>query len=154
MDLPVIRTLRHKRQKAFSNADQLLWRNYRNKVKIEITKNKKSFYDDKVKHLKHEDSRKWWPLVNRLSGRSDKLKPLIIEKDGSVLSNFELAEHLNEFFVSVNAGISNLPSFLPASEPPPVISHVEVYKKLVKINPCKASGADNPAWEVPSRLLP
>ena len=70
------------------------------------------------------------------------------------MTDFELAEHLNKFFLSVNADIplldiSNLPSFLPASEPPPVISHVQVCKKLVKINSCKASVPD----KLPARIL-
>lgn len=116
----VIKSLIQKRQKAFNNADPVLWRHYRNKVKVEIAKCKKSFYNDKVKHLTNEDCRKWWRFMNRLSGRSDKSQSFTNEKDGSVLIDFELAEHLNKFFLSVNAdipplNISNL-TIIPTSE--------------------------------------
>jgi hypothetical protein len=47
-----IKSLIQKRQNAFNNNDPVLWRHYKNKVKKEITKRKKVFYEDKVKHLK------------------------------------------------------------------------------------------------------
>ena len=92
--------------------------------------------------------------MNSLSGRRNKSQPFTIEKDGSALTDFELAEHLNTFFLSVNEDISSLdinsiPAFLPAEEPLPNISEIEVYSKLAKINPYKASGPDN----IPAPIL-
>jgi hypothetical protein len=149
-----IKSLIQKRQNAFNNNDPVLWRHYKNKVKKEITKRKKVFYEDKVKHLKNEDCRKWWRFVNSLSGRRNKSQPFTIEKDGSALTDFELAEHLNTFFLSVNEDISPLdinstPAFLPAEERLPKISEIEAYSKLAKINPYKASGPYN----IPARIL-
>ena len=83
--------------------------------------------------------------MNSLSGRRNKSQPFTIEKD---------AEHLNTFFLSVNEDIfpldiNSIPAFLPVEEPLPNISEIEVYSKLAKINPYKASGPDN----IPTRIL-
>ena len=88
-----IKSLIRKRQKTFNNHDPVLWRHYKNKVKKEISKRKKAFYEDRIKHLKNEDCRKWWRSVNSLSGRRNKSQTLTIEKGGSALTDFELAEH-------------------------------------------------------------
>ena len=47
---PAIKKLVYARQKAFHDGDPRLWRYFRNRVKFEITRNKKSFYSEKVKH--------------------------------------------------------------------------------------------------------
>ena len=141
-----IKSLIWKRQKAFNNHDPVLLRHFKNKVKKEISKRKKAFYEDRIKHLKNEDCRKWWRFVNSLSERRNKSQTLTIEKGGSVLTDFELAEHLNMFFLSVNEDIpppppfdiNCIPTFLPAEEPLAKIAEIEVYKKLAKISPYKS----------------
>lgn len=89
-----------------------------------------------------------------MSGRCNNAAPISIEKNGSVLTDSELAEELNNFFLSVNADIPALdlcylPSFLPATEPLPIIQPYEVCKKIAMLNSCKATGPD----KIPSRIL-
>jgi hypothetical protein len=132
-------------------------KSYGGTIKTRLRKklpNARKYFTKILMHLKNEDCRKWWRFVNSLSGRRDKSQPFTIEKDGSALTDFELAEHLNTFFLSVNEDISSLdinsiPAFLPAEEPLPKISEIEVYRKLAKINPYKASGPDN----IPAPIL-
>ena len=103
-------------------------------MKLEIAKIKKSFYNNKVKHLKNEDCTKWWRFVTGYPvNYSNKRQPFTIKKNGtiSVLTNFELAKHLNTFFLTVNVyifppEISNLPAYLPTKEPLAEISDTEV----------------------------
>ena len=71
-----------------------------------------------------------------------------------VLSEGELAESLNDYFVSVASDtppldISSLPTFLPAAVPPPTVHPHEVCGKLLKRQTNKAMGPDN----IPSRIL-
>ena len=54
---------------------------------------------------------------------------------------------VNEVIPSLD--INCIPTFLPAEEPLPKIAEFEVYKKLAKISPYKASGPDN----IPARIL-
>ena len=92
-----------------------------------------------------------------MSGRSEKSRHLLLERDGKTLSDPELANALNNFFTSVSSDIPPLDlSLLPAFPPPlptgdtlPMVQPYEVYKKLTSIKPHKAHGPDN----IPSRIF-
>ena len=107
-----------------------------------------------MQHLKKDDCRKWWSVVNAMSGRSRKDRQFSLQRDGVPLTQQELADSLNAFYASVNADIppldvATLPSFLPSNQPVPSIQPHEVCKKLLSINPSKAHGPDN----IPCRVL-
>ena len=133
---PAIKLLIQDRQKAFHSQNISLWRSLKYKVQQEITARKKSFYKNKVQHLRKNDHcRKWWNVVNRMSGRSEKTSHFSLERDGRTLSQQELVNTLNEFYVSVNADIpalnaTTLPAFLPTADCAPTVQPYEVCKKL------------------------
>ena len=70
------------RQKAYHYGKGAKWRELRNKLSEQINNRKKSFYAEKDKNLKNTDPRKWWNLVNRLSGKSSNTLTLTYEADG------------------------------------------------------------------------
>ena len=119
-----------------------------------INQRKKDFYQEKVQHLRTSDPRKWWNIVNKISGKSSNSTSISYEDEaGNVISGANLAMRLNKFYISVTSDISPLdasmlPAFLPAQEELPVIRPSEVYKKLLNISPFKAIGPD----EVPNRI--
>ena len=118
---PAIKTLIRDRQKAFHSRNNPLWLSLRRKVQYEIRERKKSFYKNKVQHLRNTDSRRWWKMVNKMSGKPEKTKHFSLERNGETLNDEQLASALNEFYVSVNADIPTfdvnlLPAFLPAND--------------------------------------
>ncbi len=81
--------------------------------------------------MRKDDVRQWWHTINTMSGRAKSQPQFTIERDGQLLSEGELAESLNDYFVSVAndippLDISSLPTFLPAAVPPPTIHPHEV----------------------------
>jgi hypothetical protein len=79
-----------------------------------------------ITELKYNILRKTWLVVNKLSGRSQKDTKLAFVKDGKLLSDLELANNLNKFYISVNADIppldmTTLPTYLPAVDQVPYI---------------------------------
>ena len=66
---PSLKQLINKRQRAFHSGDRDLWRHYRSKVKKEILLKKRSFYSNKVQHLKSCNSKKWWDSFKLISGK-------------------------------------------------------------------------------------
>ena len=149
-----IKKLINDRQRAFHSGDVLQWRTLKYKVQTEIAVRKKEYYRTKVQHLKKDDCRKWWQVVNKLSDRSQKCTKLTFEKDGELLSDLELANNLNKFYISVNADIppldiTTLPAYLPAVDQVPYIEPHEVCEKFLVVNSSKTCGPDN----IPGRLL-
>ena len=53
----------------------------RTRVRDEIAARKKAFYSEKVSYLKNTDPRKWWSLVNKLSGKSNGTSAISYEVD-------------------------------------------------------------------------
>lgn len=89
-----------------------------------------------------------------MSGRSEKPSLISLERDGKIMSQQELVNSLNRFYVSVNADIppldSNLlPAFLPAEAEAPFVQPHKVCKMLLAIKASKAHGPDN----VPCRIV-
>ena len=145
---PSIKKLIKDRQKAFHNHNIPLWKSLRYKVQEEIKQRKKSFYKKKVQHLKSSDSRKWWKIINKMSGKPETTKPFTLERDGEILNNLQASNALNEFYTSVNADIppldvNLLPRFLPSNESVPAVECYQVCKKLQTVHSFKAPGPDN-----------
>jgi hypothetical protein len=123
------------------------------KVQHEINARKISYYKTKVQHLKKDDCRMWWKIVNKMAGKSGK-NSFSLEHGGRTLDQSELVRALNVFYASVNSDIpplnlAALPAFLPAEEPAPTVQPHEVSKKLLEIKLFKAHDPDN----VPCRIL-
>ena len=102
---PAIKKLIKDRQKAFHNHNNPLWRSLRHKVQHVITERKKSFYKNKAQHLRKNDCRKWWKIINKMSGKSKKTRPFCLERDREILNDLQLSNAVNEFYTSVNAHI-------------------------------------------------
>ena len=118
--------LAKKRQKAFSSGNTQLWKTIRNRVMAEISKRKRDFYADKTRNLSKNDCKRWWDIVNKLSGRCKKSSNIQLIRDEKVLSDSELASTLNTFFTSVNADIpasnsSSIPAYLHLNNDLPTI---------------------------------
>ena len=145
---PGIKKLIKDRQKAFHNHNIPVWKSLRYKVQEEIKQRKKSFYKNNVQHLKNSDSRKWWKIINKMSGKPGTTKPFTLERDGEILNNLQASNALNEFYTSVTADIppldvNLLPSFLPSNDSVPAVECYQVCKKLQSVHPFKAPGPDN-----------
>lgn len=146
---PQIKQLIKERQTAFHSGNAAVWRHFWFKVKVEIEKSKRRIYADKVCHLKNSNSRKWWNVLNKMTGRKTKSECVSsLQVDGKTLTGSELMTPLNEYCVSVNADISpldlsSLPAFLPALNDIPYIQPYEVCQKLLSLKTNKAAGPDN-----------
>ena len=149
---PYIKQLIRDRQKAFHSGNMRQWRIYRNKVKFEISIRKKNFYADKTKKLPKNDCKRWWSIVNKLSGRKTKKSNICLHRDGKILSDNDLVTTLNSYFTLVNddipsLGLACIQAYLPSSESTPTIYPYQVCKKLSNLNSFKACGPDNiPSW--------
>ena len=151
---PYIKQFIRDRQRAFHSGNMRRWRIYRNKVKFEISIRKKNVYGDKTKKLPKNDCKRWWSIVNKLSGRKTKKSNICLHRDGKILSDNDLVTTLNSYFTLVNADIPSLDlaciqAYLPSSESTPTIYPYQVCKKLSNLNSFKACGPDN----IPSRIL-
>ena len=96
---------------------------------------KNSFYAQKIHDMRKNDVRQWWNIINTMSGRIESQSQFTIERDGQLLSEAELVESLNDYFVTVASDIpplnfSSLPTFLLAAAPPPTLHPHEVCNKL------------------------
>lgn len=149
-----IKQLIKKRQRAFHTGDAQLLRHYRRMVQIEIKTRKNNFYTKKIQNVRKDNVRQWWRTINTMSGRVKSQPQFTIERDSQLLSNEELVEVLNDYFVSVASdipalNISSLPTYLQARAPLPTSYPHEVCGKLLKLQTNKAMGPDN----IPSRIL-
>ena len=90
-----------------------------------------------------------------MSGRSEKTNSIFtLERNGQPLSQIDLANTLNDFFVSVSADIPQLnldefPPFRPAVDQAPAVQPFQVCQKFQALKPFKASVSDN----IPPRVL-
>jgi hypothetical protein len=93
-------------------------------------------------------------MVNKMSGKPEKIRAFSLERDGIILNGDNLASALNEFYVSVNTDIpsldnNSLPAFLPSRNDIPGIQPHEVCNKLCALPTHNATGPD----EIPNRML-
>jgi hypothetical protein len=61
---PTIKQLIADRQKAFHCQNISTWKSLKYKVQQEIKSRKTTYYKTEVKHLKKDDSRRWWKILN------------------------------------------------------------------------------------------
>jgi hypothetical protein len=123
-------------------------------VRKTILQRKETFYREKVHNLKGTNPRKWWNIINKISGRSVNSTPISYEDEaGNVMSGINLANRLNKFYISATSDLlsldrSNLPAYLPAQYELPEIRPSEVCKKLSEMNTFKSVGPDG----IPNRI--
>ena len=91
------------RQRALQSWNSIEFKYYRNVVSMERKKCKSSYYDCKIKNLKHVKPKNWWSAVKKISGmdtitKSDLLSNLQIE-DLDNLSDIEVANKINDKFL-------------------------------------------------------
>ena len=104
---PSLKQLINERQRAFHSGDRDLWRHYRSNVKKEILLKKRSFYSNKVQHLKSCNSKKWWDSVKLISGKkSGSNNAIKIVKDGVPVTGKDLAQLLNGYFSSIYTSLA------------------------------------------------
>ncbi len=142
------------RQRAFHSGMNERWKHLRNKVRKTILQRKETFYRETAHNLKGTNPRKWWNIINKISGRSANSTPISYEDEaGNVMSGINLAERLNKFYISATSDLlpldrSNLPAYLPAQYELPEIRSSEVCKKLSEMNVFKSVGPDG----IPNRI--
>ena len=138
-----------KRQTAFLKygKDSIVYKFWRNRVQTGIKSAKQIFYHSKVSDLAVSNSKKWWNLVKSLTGQETCANQQWYNQfhSDTIPDNSELANHINNFFVSITDHFEPL---LPVDMPPNVISSElfvsleEVMKDLHKLDINKAVGPD------------
>ncbi|XP_066302039.1 uncharacterized protein [Branchiostoma lanceolatum] len=141
-----IKCLIRKRQKAFNQQNDEVWKRLRNKVIHSIKIAKKAHYANKVQQLKQENSAKWYKELKSVCN--------IAKPPSSIhVPNVDPADHqavadgINKHLSSVSQQsppvcTEDLPAYLPAPAPPPQIQPWEMYNELNRIRVRKAGGPD------------
>ena len=147
-----IKDLIKKRQVAFAENKQSLWRLLRNKVIRAIGHAKKSYYRDRLQNLKTTDPSGWHKGIQLITNKKQR-RPIISVPGIDQNNEKAIAEAINEKFASVSQSrppinLQELPAFLP-TKPPPQIQVWEMYDALRKLNTKKAAGPDG----LPGRLI-
>ena len=148
-----IKSLVKERQKAFSSDQDQEWRVLRNKVKREVEKAKKTYHTSRIRDLQKTEPRKWHNEIKKVTNNTRvELRldvPGVDDRDEKGKANA-----INEMFAGVSAGIpplnyAELPTYLPAKDPPPCLYPWEVYSELKKVNPSKSGGPDM----IPAKII-
>ena len=66
---PEIKQLNKGRQKAFHCKNTTLWKSLKYRVQHEIHIKEISYYKTRVQHLRKNDCRKWWQIINKMAGK-------------------------------------------------------------------------------------
>ena len=145
-----IKQLIKTRQRAFHTGDVHLWRQYRWSVQKKIRSRKNIFMPKKSMTC----GRTIYANSGISSIQCQAEQKASLNLQGQLLSEPEIVESLNDYFVTVASDIppldfSSLPAFLLAAAPPPTLHPHEVCNKLLKLRTNKAMGLDN----IPSRIL-
>ena len=157
---PAFKELIKTRQKAFFHKEDKLYRQLRNRINRESKRLKSAFLSDKLEHLKHNpDPKKWWDTVKQIAGYPKKKSFSSLVIGDQVVSGKQLAERINDTFVSVTRNVpplrpipdSQLQSNYTAITTEFIIDEEDVYYKLSSISPSKATGPDEiPNWVLKS----
>ena len=141
-----IKSLIKDRQKAFSAGQDQEWRALRNKVKREIEQAKQTYHASKIRDLQKANPRKWHMEIKKVTNNNGaELRldvPGVDDADEKGKANA-----INNMFAGISAHIpplnyNELPSYLPAKSPPPLLQPWDVYSELMKVNPTKSGGPD------------
>ncbi|XP_035688786.1 uncharacterized protein LOC118424344 [Branchiostoma floridae] len=143
---PCIKALIEKRQKAFHKGNTSAWKRYRNRVIREISTAKRNHYRDKVEHLKTADPKEWYRNIKDMTGIRRDQGNQILGVDNT--NPKEAANAINTYLAAASQqfpplSLDELPSFLPACSPPPVVTVWDMYHQLRKVKVGKAAGVDN-----------
>ena len=142
------------RQRALQSGNSIEFKYYRNVVNMERKKCKSSYYDCKIKNLKHVKPKNCWSAVKKISGmdtitKSDLLSNLHID-DLDNLSDIEVANKINDKFLEPLQEFQPLQITVPNNDSISnvlTVSELDVWNCLNSLNPCKSGGPDNiPSW--------
>ena len=144
-----------RRQRAKEQGDMITYRSLRNQINRMTPTLRAKFYNNKIKHLKRENNKRWWndikPFIGIKSKNNTPLKQLAEQECEGNMG--KLVENINDFFKSVTDTLEPIteehPIFQSECEiPNDFIIHVdEMEKRLNKMKRNKAGGPDGlPAW--------
>jgi hypothetical protein len=155
---PAYKELIKSRQKAFFQKNYKLYRRLRNRANRESKNLKSAFLEHKLEQLeRNPDPKKWWDTVKQIAGYPKKKYFSSLVLGDQVVSGKQLAEKINEAFVSVTRDI---PPLSPIPSPDTqlqsdyttipteyIIREEDIYYKLSSISSSKAAGTDEiPNW--------
>ena len=142
--VPKLKILHRKLQREYyRNRRSSKWKEMKIRFKREKRKTIKSFYSVFVTELKRTNPGKWYKMAKRI-GAVDQMNGGDISVESlRDLSNQQCAEIIAEHFAAISREFSpvkttNLPSFLPASQPPQVEEHI-VYEKIKNLKKTRST---------------
>ena len=134
------------RQKAYTAGKMSLFKLLRNKVNREMKHCRKSYYKAKVQQLSDSKPRDWWREVKQLCGLKTEKNLRSILRINCDDNDQDLANRINETFISIMNGYSALPEDLcfPNDGDKCIQVTVDsVRENLRQIDKSKASGPTN-----------
>ena len=150
-----LKSLIHERQIVLARGDKDRFRRLRNRVNRLRKSCRAKYYESKVEHLRDCEPRKWWKEVKSLGGmqsatRTDPTSVLKHIDSGPDSSRTTLTNVINNAFLApmnsftpLDRGISVAAQYTDT----PTVAEFCVLKKLIALNPVKASGPDGVlAW--------
>ncbi len=147
-----LKSLIHKRQRAFAQNNEVLYKQLRNKVNRMRKKCRKAYYEAKIKDMKQSKPKDWWYEVKRLCGLpSGTGNNNTFSNLGQDTQNPDaLANMINNAFLDPMQNYPPLDEHILSileNDAPLVVSEEDVWTCLHRIKPGKASGPDNlPNW--------
>ena len=147
---PEIKDAIKKRQRAWAKGNNHSYKIHRNSV-IKLSKSgRRRFYNDKVSHIRDTNPKKRWDNIKLLSGLSKPATLTNITANGTILSDTDLANAINESFCNVASDITPLEfTPIPVTQIPDQysISPDEAERSLSTIQERKSIGPDDiPNW--------
>ncbi|KAI8502529.1 hypothetical protein Bbelb_201170 [Branchiostoma belcheri] len=141
-----VKRLIKKRQEAFYQRKEEVWKRLRNKIIRHIKLAKETHYVNKVQQLKTEDPAKWYKelksVCNVVKPPSAIHVPNVAPDDHKAVAD-AINKHLSSISQqSPEVCTSDLPAYLPAPSPPPQIMPWEMYRELSRVRVRKAGGPD------------
>ena len=134
------------------------YRRYRNSVNRLSKTLRKTFDQKRIAGLRYCDSANWWKQTKLLTGQASKSKPELLGLANTLTGGDvkQLANIINDSLIKVPADLKRLTSSVDPGvndsdasfdEFDFTISPETVFRRLEKINICKAPGPDNlPNW--------
>ncbi|KAI8518834.1 hypothetical protein Bbelb_020910 [Branchiostoma belcheri] len=134
------------RQKAFRDQNLPEVKRLRNKIARNIQQLKKTFYQQMVKSLKTADSKEWYQAIKGM-GKMAKGQLTIDVPGVSASSAHDVANAINSHLSTASQKheplrLQDLPAYLPAPAPPPVVSVWDMWNRLKSVKIDKATGPE------------
>ena len=141
---PELKQLQRQTQREFyKNRKSIKWKKLKRKFKKLKKITVRKFYDSFVNDLKDTNPSKWYQMAKKIGAvNSSNDNDLKVDALAG-LDDHESAEHIAQHFAAISQEYlplnpSALPAFLPAP-PPPRITEIEVYKRLLKLKKTKST---------------